>query len=56
LERGELVYPVGENAEAFGLKPGVGINFPMIYSHWDGVPYGSLSGEGDPEAAEEGGM
>ena len=52
LERGELVYPVGENAEAFGLKPGVGINFPMIYSHWDGLPYGSIPGEGDPEDEE----
>jgi hypothetical protein len=35
LANGEDIYPVGENAEAIGLTPGVGINFGMEFDLWD---------------------
>jgi RHS repeat-associated protein len=35
LANGEDIYPVGENAEAIGLTPGVGVNFGMEFDLWD---------------------
>lgn len=35
LSRGEEVYPFGTNAEAIGLRPGVGIWFRMEFDIWD---------------------
>jgi hypothetical protein len=35
LARGEDIYPVGENAEAIGLTPGVGVNFGIEFDLWD---------------------
>ena len=35
IANGEDIYPMGANAKAIGLTPGVGVNFGLEFDLWD---------------------